>query len=105
MCGQLSSMCVCVSVMCEPCWEQIGHVLDTGRSSSTSPLLCRSAAVGKRLVISLCLKMRRWSGHDLEPVFHLGMEVVRCRAPSMRLLCRHYIARIIVIEPRMHHCS
>ena len=39
MCRQLSSMCVCVSVMCEPCWEQIGHVLGTGRSSSTSPLL------------------------------------------------------------------
>ena len=77
MCGQLSSTCVCVSVMCEPCWEQIGQVLGTGRSSSTSPLLWRSAAVGKRLVISLCLKMRRWSGHDLEPVFQHGMEVVR----------------------------
>ena len=65
-------MCICVSVTCESCWEQNGHVLGTGRSSSTSPLLCRSAAVGRRLVMSLCRKIRKWSGHDLDPVFPVG---------------------------------
>ena len=40
------------------------------------------------MATSLCLKMRKWSGHDLEPVFQLGMGVVRWRAPSMRLSCR-----------------
>ena len=50
-----------------------------------SPLLCRSAAVGRRLVMSLCRKIRKWSGHDLVPVFQWGIVVVRWRAPSIRL--------------------
>ena len=87
--------CSWVSWLKSPMSMHRGHHGVICTPFSESPLKALLCAVGRRRVISLCLKFRRNVGHLRPPVDQPGLGPVLCVAPSRRLVYRSSLRVII----------